>query len=41
VVGEEEGEEEEGRLRDEWRGVLSWEGMWRVWDVVLSLRGDE
>jgi hypothetical protein len=43
VVGgeedEEEGEEEEeGGLRDEWRGVLSWEGMWRVWDVVL---GDE
>jgi len=40
VVGEEEGEEEEeGGLRDEWRGVLSWEGMRRVWDVVLSLRG--
>jgi len=40
VVGEEEGEEE-GGLRDEWRGVLSWEGMWRVWDVVLSLGGGE
>ena len=35
-------EEEEGGLRDEWRGVLSWEGMWRVWEGVRSLsRGDE
>ncbi|KIK01700.1 hypothetical protein K443DRAFT_553245 [Laccaria amethystina LaAM-08-1] len=34
---EEEGEgEEEGGLRDEWRGVLSWGGMWRVWDIVLG-----
>ena len=46
VGGEEEGEgeeeEEEGGLRDEWRGVLSWEGMWRVWEGVRSLsRGDE
>ena len=49
LVGEEEGEregeeeeEEEGGLRDEWRGVLSWEGMWRVWEGVRSLsRGDE
>ena len=30
-------EEEEGGLRDEWRGVLSWEGMWRVWEGVRSL----
>ena len=47
VVGEEEEEgegeeEEEGGLRDEWRGVLSWEGMWRVWEGVRSLsRWDE
>jgi len=42
VVGrdEEEGEErEEGGLRDEWFGVLSWEGMWKVWEVVRSMRG--
>jgi len=42
VVGgdEEEGEEgEEGGLRDEWRGVLSWEGMCRVWEVVRGLGG--
>ena len=37
----EEEEEEEGGLRDEWRGVLSWEGMWRVWEGVRSLSGGD
>lgn len=36
---EEEGGEEERGLRDEWRGVLSWEGMWRVWECVGGMNG--